>query len=279
MSIIMIKNSNSKLFSVKDKVIAIIGATGCLGTQYVKYLSSLGARLVIGDLNYDSCLDLSKEVEKNSKHNVLPLSIDNSDELSISNFFSEIKKTYGKLDVLINNAQGKPDGFYSDFEDYKKEVLEKVIDVNLIGVTLACKDAAKLLLKNKTGGIIVNISSIYGIVAPDQRVYDNVKNIYADKKKFSTPVSYAISKAGVVQLTKYLSSYYREKDIRVNCLTPGGVFDNHDEIFNNQYSYRTTIGRMASKDEYNGAILFLCSDASSYMNGGNLIIDGGWTVI
>ena len=93
----------------------------------------------------------------------------------------------------------------------------------------------------------------------------------------SSPVSYAISKAGVVQLTKYLASYYREQNIRVNCLTPGGVYDNHDSKFENQYSYRTTLGRMAEKNEFNGAILFLCSDASSYMSGSNLVVDGGWT--
>jgi 2-deoxy-D-gluconate 3-dehydrogenase len=128
-------------------------------------------------------------------------------------------------------------------------------------------------------GIIINVASIYGIVGADQRLYDGVENIYFPDEKFSSPVSYAISKAGVVQLTKYLASYYRERNIRVNCLTPGGVFDNHDERFSNQYSYRTILGRMADRDEYNGAILFLCSDASSYMTGFNLVIDGGWSAI
>ena len=106
-----------------------------------------------------------------------------------------------------------------------------------------------------------------------------MENVYFPEEKFSSPVSYAISKAGVVQLTKYLASYYRERNIRVNCLIPGGVFDNHDDTFNKLYSSRTTIGRMADKTDYNGAILFLCSDASSYMSGANIIVDGGWTVI
>ena len=95
----------------------------------------------------------------------------------------------------------------------------------------------------------------------------------------SSPVSYAISKAGVVQLTRYLASYYRSKSIRVNCLTPGGVLDNHDDSFKEQYAYRTTVGRMAEKKEFNGAIRFLCSEASSYMSGANLIIDGGWSSV
>ncbi|MBE0677084.1 MAG: SDR family oxidoreductase, partial [Bacteroidales bacterium] len=128
-------------------------------------------------------------------------------------------------------------------------------------------------------GNIINISSTYGNVGADQRLYEGVKNIYFPDAPFSSPVSYAITKAGMINLTRYLASYYREKNIRVNCLTPGGVFDNHDETFLKNYSYRTVLGRMADKDEYNGAILFLASEASSYMTGSNLIVDGGWTAI
>jgi len=265
------------LFSVKDKVIAIIGATGVLGTQYVKYLSSLGASIVIGDVELGRCVELSKKINALG-YETYPLEIDNTDEASIINFFSEIKSRFGKLDVLINNAQVKPDGFYAPFENYSKETLNEVVDGNLIGVTLACREACKIFL-GQVAGVIINIASVYGITAADQRIYGGVENIYFPGEKFSSPVSYAISKAGIVQLTKYLASYYREKNIRVNCLTPGGVFDDHDDDFEKQYSYRTTVGRMADKNEYNGAILFLCSEASNYMSGANLIVDGGWTAI
>ena len=265
------------LFSVKDKVIAIIGATGTLGTQYVKYLSKLGASVVIGDVDLDRCKDLS-ELLNSSGYNTYPLEIDNTNESSISNFFSQIINQYGYLNVLINNAQIKPQGFYTPFEKYSKETLMEVVDGNLIGVTISCREAGKIYL-DQGEGVIINVSSIYGITAADQRIYDNVKNIYLPNEKFSSPVSYAISKAGIVQLTKYLASYYREKNVRVNCLTPGGVFDDHDDNFNEQYSYRTTLGRMADKNEYNSAILFLCSSASSYMSGANLVVDGGWTAI
>jgi len=271
-----LKRNATNLFSVEGKVIAIIGATGILGTQYVKYLSSMGASVIIGDVELDRCEDLSNQV-KALGYVSCPIKIDNTDEASIINFFSEIKSSLGKLDVLINNAQVKPEGFYAPFESYSKETLYEVIDGNLIGVTLACREACKIFLDQESG-VIVNVASVYGITAADQRIYDGVKNIYFPGKKFSSPVSYAISKAGIVQLTKYLASYYREQNIRVNCFTPGGVFDGHDDNFKNQYSYRTTLGRMANKGEYNGAILFLCSDASSYMSGANLIIDGGWTV-
>ena len=164
------------------------------------------------------------------------------------------------------------------FKNYSKKTLIEVLDGNLIGVTIACREASKNFLKNKQG-VIINVSSIYGVVGADQRIYEGLNNVQYPEEKFSLPVSYAISKAGVIQLTKYLASYYREKNIRVNCLTLGGVYNEHDPAFNKNYSYRTTLGRMAEKDEYNGTILFLCSDASSYMSGANIIVDGGWTAI
>lgn len=271
------EGSEPNLFSVEGKVIAIIGGTGILGTQYVKYLSSLGATVIIGDVDVVRCEDLSGQIN-NSGFSSYPLKVDNTEETSIVQFFEEIQNRFGHLDVLVNNAQVKPSGFYLSFENYPKKTLEEVIDGNLVGVTLACREACKLYLEQKSG-VIVNVASVYGITAADQRLYDGVENIYYPEQKFSSPVSYAISKAGVVQLTKYLASYYREKNIRVNCLTPGGVFDYHDDMFNEQYSYRTTLGRMANKNEYNGGILFLCSDASSYMSGANLVVDGGWTAI
>ena len=279
MSFIMGKTEELKTnqFSIKEKIIAIIGATGILGTEYVKYLASLGATIIIGDINLNRCKDLSKEINAFGSKS-FPIKIDNTDETSIINFFAEINKHFNRLDVLINNALVKPEGYYAPFEKYSKKTLKEVIDGNLIGVTLACREACKLFL-TQGSGIIINVASIYGITAADQRLYEGVNNIYYPDEKFSLPVSYAISKAGVVQLTKYLASYYREKDIRVNCLTPGGVFDDHDDTFNENYSYRTTLGRMAEKDEYNGAILFLCSNASSYMSGANLVVDGGWTAI
>jgi NAD(P)-dependent dehydrogenase (short-subunit alcohol dehydrogenase family) len=270
------EKSSQDLFSVKGKVIAIIGSTGILGTQYAKFLSKEGARVVIGDIKLSACERLASELSPIGG-DCLPLYVDNTDEASIIKFFERIREHYGRLDVLINNAQVKPKGFYAPFELYSKSALQEVIDGNLIGMTLACREAAKWYLE-QGGGVIINVASVYGITAADQRLYDGVENIYFPEEKFSSPVSYAIAKAGVVQLTKYLASYYREQQIRVNCLTPGGVYDDHDDIFKEQYSWRTTLGRMADKNEYNGAILFLSSNASSYMTGANLVVDGGWTV-
>lgn len=267
----------SKIFSVEGKVIALIGSAGILGTQYVKLLTRAGAKVVVGDIDINRCNQLCDAAKKKGLE-CLPVQVDNTDESSIINFFSAIREHYGQLDVLVNNAQVKPDGFYAPFEQYAKKTIEQVLDGNLIGMTLACREASRWFLELGRG-VIINVSSIYGITAADQRVYDGVENIYFPDEQFSSPVSYAISKAGVVQLTKYLASYFREKNIRVNCLTPGGVFDDHETRFDEQYSWRTTLGRMADRNEYNGAILFLSSDASSYMTGANLVVDGGWSVI
>ena len=264
-------------FSVEGKIIGLIGATGILGTQYVRYLTSLGARVVIGDVDLSRCEALQTETQE-AGGSSLALEVDNTDEGSLVAFFKKIHSEFGQLDVLINNAQVKPDGFYAPFESYSKDTLMEVLDGNLVGVTIASREACGYFLRQGSG-VIINVASVYGITAADQRQYEGVDNIYFPDQKFSSPVSYAISKAGVVQLTRYLASYYREQKIRVNCLTPGGVSDNHDATFNQQYSYRTTLGRMANKDEYNGAILFLCSDASSYMSGANLVVDGGLTAI
>ncbi len=266
------------IFNVENKVVAIVGATGILGTEYVDVLCACKARVVIGDYLLERCEKMAEDMRKKYHADVLAVKVDITKEQEIIDFFKTIEAHYGKLDVLLNNAQVKTDGFYASFENYSKETLMTILDGNLAGVVLCCQQACKIFLKQGHGNII-NISSTYGNVGSDQRLYDGVKNIYYPDQPFSSPVSYAITKAGILNLTRYLASYYREKNIRVNTLTPGGVFDNHDENFTKNYSYRTLLGRMADRKEYNGAILFLASDASSYMTGSNLVVDGGWTAI
>jgi 2-deoxy-D-gluconate 3-dehydrogenase len=147
--------------------------------------------------------------------------------------------------------------------------------VNLTGMLLCAQAAGRQMLR-QGGGVVVNISSTYGVVAPDQRIYEGVKSPYAESG-FNTPVSYAVTKTAVLGLTRYLATYWGRQNIRVNALTPHGVYDNHDETFVRNFVYRSPLGRMARNDEYRGALLFLVSDASSYMTGTNLVVDGGWT--
>ncbi|HSM24370.1 MAG TPA: SDR family oxidoreductase, partial [Anaerolineaceae bacterium] len=185
---------------------------------------------------------------------------------------------FGSLNVLVNSAAMDPKfdnehaGTHNNsFEDYPVEMFRESLDVNLTGMFLCSQAAVKAMLTDKKGSII-NICSTYGLVGPDQRLYER-----EGQPKQYKPVFYTVSKAGVLGLTKYLATYYMGTQIRVNALTPGGVYNQHDEIFTERYSARTVLGRMAEQDEMNGACLFLASDASSYMTGANLVVDGGWT--
>jgi 2-deoxy-D-gluconate 3-dehydrogenase len=157
------------------------------------------------------------------------------------------------------------------FEDYPLDAWQAALDVNLTGMFLCCQAAVRPMLE-RGKGVIVNICSTYGLGGPDQRIYQR-----DGKQLVYKPVYYTVTKAGVLGMTKYLATYYAGKNIRVNALTPGGVFNNHDETFTQAYSARTVLGRMANKDEMSSALLFLASDASSYMTGSNLVVDGGWT--
>ena len=150
-----------------------------------------------------------------------------------------------------------------------------VLDVNLKGTFLSCQ-VFGAEMANRGIGSIINISSIYGLVSPDQSIYQYRRN---RGEEFYKPVAYSASKSGVLNLTRYLSSYWAKKNVRVNSLTIAGVFNNQDKDFLNEYTKRIPIGRMAKPSEYNGAVLFLASNASSYMTGSNLILDGGWTSI
>jgi 2-deoxy-D-gluconate 3-dehydrogenase len=193
---------------------------------------------------------------------------------------------FKRLDILVNNAaltvrggseRLSPADYFAPFEEYQRAVWDQALAVNLTGMVLCAQAVGRHMLRqDPPGGVIVNISSTYGVVAPDQRLYDGVKSPYAETS-FNTPVSYAVTKTAVLGLTRYLATYWGNKQIRVNALTPHGVFDNHDEAFVRNFAYRSPLGRMARNDEYRGALLFLVSDASSYMTGANLIVDGGWT--
>ncbi|MBN2549658.1 MAG: SDR family oxidoreductase, partial [Anaerolineales bacterium] len=157
------------------------------------------------------------------------------------------------------------------FEDFPLPAWNQALAVNLTGAFLCCQAAVQPMLKQGQG-VIVNLSSIYGLAGPDQRMYQR-----PDQPPRYKPVYYTVTKTGILGLTQYLATYYAGKNIRVNALSPGGVFNGHDETFVRAYSARAVLGRMAEKDEMNGALLFLVSDASAYMTGANLVVDGGWT--
>ena len=262
--------SSENLFDVKDKVVILVGATGLLGRQYSESLSEAGANVVLADLNFSDCKKLESTLR--AKFNVNPFSVkvDITKKRSITEMVKKVMKYYSKIDILINNAIF-PEGFKErsvGFENFSLSVWNKVLSVNLTGVFLCCQEVGKVMVKQKRGNII-NISSIYGLTGADQRIYG--------KSKLNSSPAYAVTKSGILNLTRYLASYWHDKGIRVNTLSLGGVKNNQDSIFMKNYSYKTMMGRMANKDDYSGSILFLASNASLYMTGSNLVVDGGWS--
>ena len=265
-----------KLFDLTGRNIIVTGSSGTLGSQYADTLSQAGANVILVDINNENN-NLDKTLRKKYKTNAKFYCTDISIEKNVLSLKKNILTNFKKIDGLINNAAytnidaiKNSDNIYAPFEKFSFQLWKKMLDVNLSGVFNCCKVFGSQMIKQRKG-TIVNIASIYGIVGNDQRIYGN--------SKINSPVSYAAAKGGIITLTRYLAAYWYGKNIRVNTLTPGGVIDKsyQSKEFIKKYSEKTILGRMARSDEYNGALLFLMSDASSYMTGANLVIDGGWT--
>ena len=265
-----------KLFDLTGRNIIITGSSGTLGSQYADTLSQVGANVILIDINNKNN-NLDKTLRKKYKTKARFYCADISIEKNVLSLKKNILIDFKKIDGLINNAAytnidaiKNSDNISAPFEKFSFQLWKKMLDVNLSGVFNCCKVFGSQMVKQRKGAI-VNIASIYGIVGNDQRIYGN--------SKINSPVSYAAAKGGIITLTRYLAAYWHGKNIRVNTLTPGGVIDEsyQSKEFIKKYSEKTILGRMARSDEYNGALLFLMSDASSYMTGANLVIDGGWT--
>lgn len=262
------------LFSLGGRVAIVTGGMGLLGREFVKTLRNAGARIAIFDIKTDKYPKEFGAVLQDKYVTVYKTDV--TDKNSIKRSLKSITKKWGRPQILINAAAIDVPPSYSNksnlFETYPENLCEKIMDVNVRGAFLCSQIIGAAMAKGK-GGSIINISSIYGEVSPDQRIY--VKK--GKKGIFIKPVSYCISKGAISNLTRYLATYWAKKNIRVNALTFGGVFNNQDKEFVKNYSSRVPVGRMARRDEYNGAILFLASDASSYMTGADIVIDGGYT--
>ena len=259
-----------EVFDFSNRVIVITGAAGLLGSEYADGFCQAGGNVVLADKNFEKCKKLAAKQEKKYGVKSLPIKLDVTNPNSIKKMVAHITKKFSKIDVLVNNAIYPEIGKIkkTKFEDFPLDIWKKGIDVNLTGMFLCSQQIGEIMKKQKNG-VIINISSIYGIKGPDQRIYGKTKIIKS--------ALYATTKGAVINFTKYLASYWNRTGIRVNTLSLGGVEENQDRNFKKKYSDKTMIGRMAKKDEYVGALLFLSSDASSYMTGSNLVIDGGWS--
>jgi NAD(P)-dependent dehydrogenase (short-subunit alcohol dehydrogenase family) len=268
-----------EIFDLKGRVGVIIGGAGKMGQEFAKILSLAGAHVVIADLDEDACKEVARRIGSETGRRLHGLSCDVSNQEQVLHLFDHIDREFMKLDFLISNLMSKPEGYYRAFENYSVETWRRVLDVNLTGTFLCCQEAGRLMRKNKQGSIIIT-SSIYGLVGSDHRLYENCTsdmNPYGGKERLSSPGVYAASKGGLIAFARYLATLLAPDDIRVNILTPGGVYDGQEGSFHQEYVKRTPLGRMAVWSDCNGAILFLVSDASRYMTGANLVIDGGWT--
>lgn len=265
------------LFNVSSAIVIITGVCGQLGNSYANAFLLKGARVVGIDKKQTG---LNKDLENCYSEQYLFCETDVTSKESLQQALKKIKKEFGIPTVLINNAAidsppSSPSEENGPFEDYPETSWDKVIDVNVKGVYLCCQIFGAEMAKNNNGSII-NISSIYGLLSPDQNLYNYRRE---RGEVYFKPVAYSVSKSAILNLTRYLAVYWAKHRVRVNSLTISGVYNNQEEDFLNAYCNRIPIGRMADSNEYNGAVIFLASSASSYMTGSNLIIDGGWTAI
>lgn len=265
--------NNAQPFDLSGKVVLVTGGSGFLGEYFVKALAHAGADVALTYLNdQENAEARAQEVSNVTGRKILAVGMDVADGNSVKQGFAQVIEYFGHLDVLVNNAAIDPkfdanaDQNSKLFENYPVELLKKSLDVNVLGYILPSQQAVTHM-KDK-GGVIVNVSSIYGLVGPDQRIYPNGTQ---------KPVDYAVTKGGVVMLTKWLASTYGSQGIRANTLTFGGVLKGHDKTFTDSYGSRTPLGRMMNPEEVGGPLVFMASEAASYMTGADVVVDGGWT--
>jgi NAD(P)-dependent dehydrogenase (short-subunit alcohol dehydrogenase family) len=258
----------SDLFDLSGRVALVTGGGGHLGGVFARVLAGAGARIAVVDVDGASVERRIGELRAAGARDVIGVTADVGNEPQVAEAVDRVARTFERLDILVNNAATKSPNFFSPLRDFPLEDWDQVLRVNLSGMFLCTRAAEPLLLASGAGSII-NVASIYGISAPDQRIYDGLP--------FNTPAIYSASKAGVIGLTRYLATYYGDKGVRCNAVTPGGVFAEQPDQFVHRYSARTPIGRMARAEEIAPAVLYLASDAAAYVTGQNLIVDGGWT--
>jgi len=244
------------IFSCKNKIAVVTGGSGLIGKEIVKSLADAGAKVIIADFV------APKNMVKNSKIKFIQMDI--TSEKSITNAFKVIKK----IDILINCAYPRTKDWGNKFEKVSYNSWKENVNNHLGGYFLTCKAVAEKMKKQGNNSII-NIASIYGIVAPDFSVYEGTE--------MTMPVAYSAIKSGIIGLTKYLSTYYAKYGIRANCVSPGGIYNGQSTSFVNKYSKKTPLGRMGKPLDIVGAVIYLASDASSYVTGQNIVVDGGWT--
>jgi len=263
-------------FSLKDKVAIVTGALGLLGLNHCEALAEAGASVIITDLDEQACQDFAAKLPTRS----IGMGLDVRRKDSVKATLEKVLAEFKKVNILVNNAaindMFETPGLAienSKFENYPLEIWQKFLDINITGVFL-CSQIIGSHMANSGGGSIINIASTYGIVAPDQSLYRD-KN---GKQKFYKSPAYPTTKGAILAFTRFLAAYWGNKSVRVNAISPGGIENQQDDFFVKEYAKKTPLDRMAKPTDCKGALVFLASDASDYMTGANLIVDGGWTI-
>ncbi|MGK7873271.1 MAG: SDR family oxidoreductase [Xenococcaceae cyanobacterium] len=263
------------LFDLKSKVAVVTGGAGILGQHFCAGLAESGAKVAVVDLQEAKAIELAEKIGDRYSTQAIGVGCDVSKPESVEAMVARVVSEFGEINILHNNAAGKSDdlnAFFAPFEEYSLEQWQMIMAVNLDGMFLVAQAIGKQMVTQGKGGSIIQTSSIYGVMAPDRRIYEG--SFYLGRQ-IDSPAVYSVSKAGVIGLTKYLAAYWADKRIRVNTLTPGGVESGQNPEFQQKYSARVPLGRMAQSTEMVGALLYLASEASSYITGQNIIIDGG----
>lgn len=263
------------LFDLRGKVAVVTGGAGLLGQHFCAGLAESGANVAIVDLQAEKAQEAANALAKRYRIKAIGLGCDVSDSESVQAMAADVVAEFGEINILHNNAAGKSDdldAFFAPFEEYSLDQWRQIMAINLDGMFLVAQAVGKQMVAQGKGGSIIQTASIYGVMAPDHRIYEG--SFYLGRE-INTPAVYTASKAAVIGLTKHLATYWADKRIRVNTLTPGGTESGQNEEFKRRYSARIPMGRMATPHEMVGALLYLASDAASYVTGQNIIVDGG----
>ena len=267
------------LFRLDGKVVVITGAIGLLGRKHAEAIACYGGTPILLDLSQQAVDDFVNELNEKYKVNSVGFVVDITNEKAIENNVKQLIEKFGKIDGLVNNAANNPkvedsnEVNFSRLENFPLDIWRDDIAVGLTGAFLCSKHYGFAISQNPNGGSIVNISSDLGLIAPDQRLY--AKDGIDVNKQNVKPVTYSVVKTGLIGLTRYLATYWADKNVRCNAMCPGGIENGQPEDFLKEVNKRIPMGRMANSDEYQGTLLWMLSDASSYLNGAIIPVDGG----